>query len=80
MPTGSRVFGCAADPLARSPIGELLAQHVPATAPFVAALTGTTPAFSIERARRVLGWTPRRSWRTELSELSPGADRAAEPV
>jgi nucleoside-diphosphate-sugar epimerase len=80
VPTGSRFFGCAADPLARAPIGELLAEHVPATAPFVGPLTATNPAFSIERARRVLGWTPTRSWRTELTELSPGTDREAERV
>ena len=30
------------------------------------ALTGDTPAFSIDLAQRVLGWAPKHSWRTEL--------------
>ena len=42
-------------------------------------LTGTAPAFSIDKARRVLDWEPARSWRTELRE-EPVAAAAGEPA
>ena len=40
-----------------------------------AVLTGTAPAFTNAKARRLLGWRPERSWRTELES----ADHA-EPL
>ena len=64
---GRTFFVGAADALAREPLAELLPRHHPTTEPHAAALTGTTPAFSIELARRLLDWTPSRSWRTELT-------------
>ena len=42
----------------------------PGTAEVAAVLTGTTPAFSNAKARRVLGWRPPTRWRAELAELA----------
>jgi nucleoside-diphosphate-sugar epimerase len=64
---GRTFFVGAADALARRPLSELLPRHHPATGPFAAPLGGSAPAFSIESARRLLEWTPSRSWRTELT-------------
>lgn len=67
VPNGSCFFVGAADALATRPLSELLPRHVPGvTAVMAAGLTGSSPAFDIGRAERLLGWTPRRSWRTEL--------------
>lgn len=52
----------AADNLAEEPIEELLAAHVPGVE-VRGSVTGTAGAFSIERAREVLGWEPEFSWR-----------------
>ncbi|MGV9381023.1 NAD-dependent epimerase/dehydratase family protein [Nonomuraea sp. NPDC003707] len=68
LPNGEVFFAGAADALARKPLADLLPQVVPGTEPFAAGLTGTTPAFSITKAERLLGWQPKRSWRTELKE------------
>ena len=66
VPNGSVFFTGADDALATRPLAELLPEHVPATAALAGALSGTAPAFSSARARDLLGWRPRRSWRTEL--------------
>lgn len=58
----------AADALARRPLAELVPEFVPGSERLAAGLTGTAPAFSIDKARRVLGWEPARTWRTELRE------------
>ncbi|SDK10054.1 Nucleoside-diphosphate-sugar epimerase [Nonomuraea maritima] len=68
LPTGEVFFAGAADALARKPLADLLPQVVPGTEPFAAGLTGTLPAFSTVKAERLLGWRPRRSWRSELKE------------
>ncbi|SDJ55076.1 NAD-dependent epimerase/dehydratase family protein [Nonomuraea jiangxiensis] len=68
LPSGEVFFAGAADALARKPLADLLPQAVPGTEPFAAGLTGTTPAFSTAKAERLLGWRPKRSWRTELKE------------
>ncbi|WP_125612378.1 NAD-dependent epimerase/dehydratase family protein [Specibacter cremeus] len=60
-------FVGAADALATEPLAALLPRFVPGSAALAAGLTGTAPAFSIAKARAVLGWEPTRSWRTELS-------------
>jgi UDP-glucose 4-epimerase len=39
---------------------------VPGSAGRAAGLTGTSPAFSVAKAKRLLGWEPQRTWRTEL--------------
>lgn len=64
-------FVGAADALATEPLAGLLPHYVPGSGPLAAGLTGTRPAFSIDKARRLLGWAPRRSWRTELREHVP---------
>lgn len=69
----------AADALARRPLAELLPEFVPGSERLAAGLTGTAPAFSIDKARRVLGWEPARSWRTELRE-EPVAAAAGAPA
>jgi hypothetical protein len=40
-------------------------------------LTGTAPAFSNAKARRVLGWRPDHTWRGELGEPLPDAGSEA---
>jgi nucleoside-diphosphate-sugar epimerase len=64
---GEIFFAGAEDALAREPLAGLLPAVVPGTAGFAASLTGTAPAFSSAKAERLLGWTAKRSWRTELS-------------
>lgn len=64
---GSTFFVGAADALATRPLSELLPEFFPELEELARPLTGTAPAFSIDKARRVLGWEPRRSWRTELA-------------
>ncbi|GAA0399869.1 UDP-glucose 4-epimerase [Acrocarpospora corrugata] len=70
LPSGEVFFAGAADALALAPLAELLPQVIPATAGFAAGLTGTAPAFSSAKAERLLGWQAKRSWRTELGDLS----------
>ena len=64
---GEVFFVGAADALATAPLAELLPATVPGAVGRAGSLTGTAPAFSIDKARRLLGWEPRRSWRTELA-------------
>ncbi|QFG23244.1 NAD(P)-dependent oxidoreductase [Actinomadura sp. WMMB 499] len=64
---GEVFFAGAGDALAREPLAELLPRFFPPTGEAAAALTGTSPAFSAAKAERLLGWTAKRSWRTELS-------------
>jgi nucleoside-diphosphate-sugar epimerase len=65
---GGEVFLAGADDaLAREPLADLLPRHHPGLADLAAGLTGSRPAFSSAKARRLLGWAPRRSWRTELT-------------
>ncbi|NBE93346.1 NAD(P)-dependent oxidoreductase [Nonomuraea sp. KC401] len=69
LPNGEVFFAGAADALARKPLAELLPQAVPGTEQLAAGLTGTAPAFSTTKAERLLGWQPKRSWRTELKDV-----------
>ncbi|MER6944795.1 NAD(P)-dependent oxidoreductase [Nonomuraea sp. NPDC000554] len=66
LPDGEVFFAGAADALARRPLAELLPQVIPETAATASNLTGPSPAFTSAKAQRMLGWTPNRSWRTEL--------------
>ena len=59
-------FVGAADALAVESLDKLMPQFLPGSEALAAGLTGTSPAFSIAKAQTVLGWTPQRSWRTEL--------------
>lgn len=63
---GEVLFVGAADALAREPLAELLGRFHPGTQGHAAALTGTAPAFDCSKAERVVGWRPRRTWRSEL--------------
>jgi nucleoside-diphosphate-sugar epimerase len=65
-PNGAVFFVGAADSLVRAPVPEALARLVPETAGLAAGLGGSDPVFSSARAERLLGWRPRRSWRTEF--------------
>jgi UDP-glucose 4-epimerase len=64
---GEVFFAGAGDALAREPLAGLLPAVMPETKNFATCLTGTSPAFSSAKAERLLGWTAKRSWRTELS-------------
>ncbi|HUR05711.1 MAG TPA: NAD(P)-dependent oxidoreductase [Nonomuraea sp.] len=66
LPNGEVFFAGAADALAREPLAEVLPAVIPSTTAAAANLTGTSPAFTSAKAGRMLGWTPKRSWRTEL--------------
>lgn len=68
IPNGEVFFVGAEDALAREPLAELLPRFHPGTQGHAASLTGAAPAFTSDRARRLLGWRPSHSWRTELGE------------
>ncbi|MEA2512062.1 MAG: hypothetical protein QOJ59_1549 [Thermomicrobiales bacterium] len=53
----------AADSLSETPTEELIRAHAP-TVEIREPIAGTTSAFEIEKARRLLGWSPVHSWRT----------------
>jgi len=76
IPNAQTFFVGAADALARQPLAELIPLFYPGTEHAAASLTGTSPAFSIAKAERLLGWTPRRSWRTELAEAAVSLETA----
>lgn len=63
---GSVFFVGAKDAMATRPLAELIPEIYPELATVAAGLTGESPAFSIQKAREVLGWEPKRSWRSEL--------------
>lgn len=66
IPNGDTFFVGAADALARKPLAQLLPSFLPGSGALASGLTGTAPAFSIEKAQRMLGWNPTRSWRHQL--------------
>jgi nucleoside-diphosphate-sugar epimerase len=66
IPNGQTFFVGAADALATAPLAELMPQFLPGSETIAAGLTGSSPAFSITKAWEMLGWEPKRSWRTEL--------------
>lgn len=66
IPNGETFFVGAPDALAREPLATLLPRFVRGSESLAAGLTGTSPAFSIEKARALIGWEPTRTWRTEL--------------
>jgi UDP-glucose 4-epimerase len=70
IPNGETFFVGAADALATAPLAELMPRFLPGSEALAAGLTGTSPAFSIAKARELLGWEPKRSWRTELKPES----------
>lgn len=56
-------FLTADDAFARAPLCELFARHLPEYADMAKGLTGTTPAVTSGKAKRLLGYAPRHSWR-----------------
>ncbi len=74
IPNGEVFFVGADDALARGPLAELLPRFHPGTAAAAAVLTGTSPAFSNAKARRLLGWSPQHDWRTELTRADDRTD------
>lgn len=80
IPNAEAFFVGADDALARRPLAELIPRFHPGTADVAAVLTGTTPAFSNAKARRLLDWAPQRSWRTELRDDAPTAQRKDVPA
>lgn len=70
IPNGEIFFVGAADALATAPLAELMPRCLPGSEALAASLTGTSTAFSIAKARELLGWEPKRSWRTELKTES----------
>ena len=64
---GNHVFNCgAADAHSAQPLSEVIPRFLPELREAARTLTGNTPAFSIEKAQRVLGYTPRYSWRDHV--------------
>lgn len=78
IPNGEVFFVGADDALAREPLAELLPRFHPGTARAAAALTGTSPAFSNAKARRLLDWRPQYSWRGELVGVSDPDSRESD--
>jgi len=57
----------AADTLIEGDTEAMVREHAPATV-IRAALPGTTGAFDIAKAKRLLGWEPLHSWRDEINQ------------
>lgn len=60
----------AADTLSETPTEELIRSHA-SSVEVRSPIPGTTSAFSIEKARRLLGWEPRHSWRSDGDDGEP---------
>jgi len=76
---GEVFFVGADDALARKPLAELLPEYVAGTAAAASVLTGTAPAFSNAKAKELLGWAPRYTWRTELTAHPRRARHSGSP-
>ena len=77
IPNGEVFFVSADDALAREPLAGLIPQFHPGTAEAASVLTGTSPAFSNAKAKRLLGWHPRHDWRSELEFAEARKESAA---
>ncbi|KQZ85331.1 oxidoreductase [Microbacterium sp. Root166] len=66
IPNAEVFFVGADDALARRPLAQLMPRFVEGSDELAATLTGTSPAFSNAKARRVLGWRPQHNWSDEL--------------
>lgn len=73
IPNAQTFIVGAADALARRPLAELMPEYWAQTGRLAEGLTGRAPAFSIEKARRLLGWEPQHDWRSELGEQTDQA-------
>ena len=76
IPNGEVFFVSADDALAREPLAELVPRFHPGTAEAASVLTGTSPAFSNAKAKRLLGWRPEHDWRSELAAAEAHATPA----
>ncbi len=63
---GAVFFVGAKDAMATRPLSEIIPEIYPELSSLATGLTGDSPAFSIDKAREVIGWEPKRSWRSEL--------------
>jgi UDP-glucose 4-epimerase len=79
IPNCETFFVGADDALARRPLAELLPAFVPGTEAAASALTGTAPAFSNAKARRLLGWAPQFNWRDQLQAPPRQARHSGSP-
>ncbi|ACQ79050.1 NAD-dependent epimerase/dehydratase [Beutenbergia cavernae DSM 12333] len=76
----------AADAFSARPTADVVAEHLPALAPFAAGVAGHDPLFSVAKAERELGWRPERTWRAETAggpargAALPDDDDDAAPV
>lgn len=67
---GEVFFVGADDALCTGDVRELLTASYPALAPLLADLPADGPLFTAEKAERLLGWAPTRSWRSELERVT----------
>ncbi|MGL3149529.1 NAD-dependent epimerase/dehydratase family protein [Microbacterium sp. A82] len=68
VPNGEVFFVTASDALVQNPTAPSLAQLIPETADAAASVSGRAGVFSGARAKQLLGWTARRTWRSELRQ------------
>ena len=66
LPNGEIFFVGADDAFSREPLNTLVPKHFPGTEVLAAGLTGSSPAFSSEKAKSMTGWAPKHSWRSEM--------------
>ena len=62
-----RFFITADDAMSREPLATAFPRRFPGSEAACAALTGTEGPISCAKAKRMLGYRPRHSWRTELA-------------
>ncbi|WP_167132708.1 NAD-dependent epimerase/dehydratase family protein [Paramicrobacterium chengjingii] len=70
IPNAETFIVGAADAMCREPLADVLPRFFPELTKLARPLTGSRPAFSSEKAERLLGWRAARSWRTELADKS----------
>jgi nucleoside-diphosphate-sugar epimerase len=63
------LFAAADDSAVAEPLCDLLPRLLPSLGDLARELTGSRPSISNARAKAVLGWTPKHSWRR--AEASP---------
>ena len=74
------LFVGAGESTVDEPLASLYPRLMPAIGDKAGALTGTSAWVSIERARKVLDWSPRRSWRREPLRGAIAATRVSSRI
>ena len=74
------LFVGAGESTVDEPLASLYPRLMPAIGDRAAALTGTRAWVSIERAKEVLGWSPRRSWRRAADVETPPDQPPSAPM